>query len=117
VGPQPETVVLVELAFFDGDNLLCRGKIRCRPSQATKCISGADSQEFLVTYGFEAPTCPLTIHCTRSGEHLYQAALRMGIHISGDWESINLGNVRTLALRCVADRKGAAREGAGGGAA
>ena len=31
---------------------------------------------------------------------LYHAALRVGVHDSDDWESINLGNIHTMGFRC-----------------
>jgi hypothetical protein len=70
----------VELAFFHGDSLLCRTQITCGAEERTEVFSGADSHEFTVTHRFEEPACPVVIDCTRSGERLYRAALRMGVH-------------------------------------
>lgn len=94
----------VELAFFDGDNLLCRGRIICGPSEITDRFpeEGGDLM-FAVTHVFEEPACPLVIVCSRSGTHLYRTALRMGVHTSEDWESIELGEAHTLAFRCTLD--------------
>jgi len=91
--------MLVDLAFFDGDVLLARSAIRCGPAEATESIMG-EGHEFLVTHRFEEPACPIEIVCTKAGKRLYRAALRMGVHTSEDWESVNLGNIHDLGFLC-----------------
>ena len=97
--------MVVDLAFFDGEILLCRGSIQCCPHERTTCFSDG-SHNFAVTYMLEEPSSPICIVCTRDGEQLYSAALQMGVHTSQDWESINLGNIHTLAFWCNPSRGG-----------
>ncbi len=96
----------VELAFFDGDTLLCHGAITCGAFERSDLFSGSD-HDFRVTHQLEEPTCPITMSCTRAGLPLYRGALGMGVHTSQDWESINLGNIHTLAFCCRVDSEDA----------
>lgn len=98
--------MLVELAFFDGDVLLARSVIQCGPAEVTESITG-DGYEFLVTHRFEEPACPIEIVCNKAGKRLYNAALRMGVHTSQDWESVNLGNIHDLGFFCRPSEAGA----------
>jgi hypothetical protein len=59
-----------------------------------------ESHEFTVTHRFEVPACPVEIECRQRGSLRYTAALRMGVHDSDDWETIDLGHVHTFAFRC-----------------
>jgi len=92
--------LLIELAFFTGDDLLCRGNVRCGVVEAANHFDGAGDHQFDVTSRFEEPASPVEIVCRRDGKQLYKAALRVGVHTSNDWESINLGNIHTLGFRC-----------------
>ena len=91
----------VDLAFFDNDQLLARGSICCGPETQTEVISQS-GYDFEVSHSFEAPSSPVTIVCRQGDKQLYKAALQVGVHTSEDWESINLGDVHTLGLRCRA---------------
>ena len=97
----------VDLAFFEGDALLCRGTVLIEATECTNTFSGS-GHRFLVTHQFEEPAAPLTIACWRGSQRLYHGALRMGVHTSDDWESINLGNIHTLGFRCHVQPDGAA---------
>ena len=83
--------MLVDLAFFD--------VIRCGSAKETESISG-DGLEFRATHRCEEPACPIEIVRTKAGKRLYRAALRMGVHTSEDWESVNLGNIHNLNFVC-----------------
>ena len=90
----------VDFAFFDGDTLLLRGFFHCVTSSRTERFVGGESHEFIVTHRFDTPACPIEIECRRGTEVRYTAALRMGVHDSEDWESIDFANVHTFAFRC-----------------
>ena len=92
--------LLIELAFFKGDDLLCRGSVRCGAAEVADHFEGAEGHYFVVSSRFEEPASPMQIVCHRDGKQLYEAALRVGVHNSDDWESINLANVHTLGFRC-----------------
>jgi len=92
----------IDLAFFDGDDLLCRARVRCGSREVTEALDGERGFRFFVTHSFAEPACPVAIVCERSGERQYEAALMVGVHASEDLESIQLGNVHTLVFRCVA---------------
>ena len=94
--------MVVEIAFFDVDELLCRGEIRIAEVESSKTISGA-RHAFDLTYSFEDPACPISIVCRSDSDVLYKAALRMGVHDSDDWESLDLGNIHTMAFFCRLD--------------
>jgi hypothetical protein len=91
--------MLVDLAFFSGDQLLGRSAIRCGATTVTETIAG-EGHVFVVTHRFEDPACPIEIVCTKAGQPLYRAALRMGAHASDDWESVTLGNIHELCFFC-----------------
>jgi hypothetical protein len=100
--------MLVDLAFFDGDVLLARAVIRCGSKETTESITG-EGHEFHVTHRYEEPACPIEIVCTKAGVRLYSAALRMGVHTSQDWESVNLGNIHDLGFFCRPSEAGEAQ--------
>lgn len=89
----------VNLAFFEEDALLCRGSIACGAREDTTSLAGC-GLEFLITHRQELAAARISIVCSRDGEHLYKTALNMPVHDSTDWESINLGNIHTLAFYC-----------------
>ena len=90
----------IDLAFFQDYDLLCRGTIRCGSSPMEYYLDGVSEHTFYVTSQFEEPACPVEIVCHSAGKKLYEAALRVGVHTSEDWESINLADVHTLGFRC-----------------
>ena len=45
----------------------------------------------------------------KAGVRLYSAALRMGVHTSQDWESVNLGNIHDLGFFCRPSEAGEAQ--------
>ena len=90
----------LELAFFKDDDLLCRGEVTCGATRAVNHLGGSGEHEFEVVSQFEEPASPVEIVCRHHGKHVYKAALRVGVHSSDAWESINLGNIHTLAFRC-----------------
>jgi len=93
----------IELGFFAGDVLLARGCITCRQHEETAELEGAGGLQWTMKTRFEEPASPVEIDCERDGKRLYRAALRVGVHDSEDWESINLADIHTLAFRCRVD--------------
>ena len=90
----------IDLAFFRDDDLLSRGAVRCTPTKTTSILEGISGHQFEVTSRFETPACPVEIVCHCQNKELYKAALRVGVHTSDDWESVNLAGVHTLGFRC-----------------
>ena len=90
--------LLIELAFFSGDDLLCRGSVCCGAVETADHFEGAGGHHFDTTSRFDLPASPVEIICRLDGKRLYQAALRVGVHTSDDWESIDLANIHTLAF-------------------
>jgi hypothetical protein len=89
----------IDLAFFDDDTLLCRGSVVCSDTESENILTGSDHQ-FKITHQFEEPASPVFITCLSEDNKLYETALRVGVHNSEDWESIDLAKVHTLAFRC-----------------
>jgi len=94
------SALFIELAFFDKDTLLCRGGVRCGSTKAVERLDGVGGHQFEVSSQFEEPASPVEITCRRDGTLLYEAALRVGVHTSDDWESVELGNIHSLVFRC-----------------
>ena len=90
----------VDLAFFDGEELLCRGSIICTQVSSTDTVLGTSGHVFEVTSNFEEPACPVSVRCLLNGELQYNSELRMGVHDSADWEVVNLGNIHELGFYC-----------------
>jgi hypothetical protein len=89
----------IDLAFFDEDILLCRGSIVCDETESQTTLSGS-GHEFTIKHQFANPASPVFITCLNEDKRLYETALRVGVHDSEDWESIDLAKVHTLAFRC-----------------
>lgn len=94
------STMLIDLAFFDGDNLLCQGSIQCDGNESTDILKSELGHRFEIQHRFDEPACPISIQCNFNGEELYNGALQVGVHNSEDWESIDLGNIHTLGFRC-----------------
>ena len=92
----------IDLAFFDGDDLLVKGLVECRVQEQSVSFDTKSGVRFIVTAQFEDPACPVSIDCSSNGINLYRTALRFGVHTSDDWESIDLGGIHTLAFWCHA---------------
>ena len=90
----------IDLALFDGDALLVRGAIDCSVQEQSFLLESKSGLVFAFTARFEDPACPVSVHCTLQGKTLYRTALRVGVHTSDDWESIDLGGIHTLAFWC-----------------
>jgi len=90
----------IDLAFFDEDLLLARGSIHCVSRENTITLEGEAGYTFNITYQFEEPACPIFIECFSADKNMYKVALRFGVHSSEDWETINLGDIHTLAFKC-----------------
>jgi hypothetical protein len=93
----------IEIAFFWGDHLLCRGAITCVPEEMKQTFEGAE-HVFQVTHAFERPACRVLISATRVGEHVFRSAMRVGVHTSDDLEAINPGGGHSLAFKCAETR-------------
>jgi len=89
----------LELAFFDGDDLLYQETVECQAVSSTDLFEGTDGHQFKISSLFEEPACPVSIICSHHGKKLYEVALRVGVHDSEDWESIDLGGIHTLGFR------------------
>ena len=89
----------IEMAFFDGEILLVRCRVECTKEKQLYQVKGIDDYLFDITYSLELPSSPVEIICSNSSGLLYKAALRVGVHTSEDWESIELGDIHTLAFR------------------
>ncbi|MFN3241506.1 MAG: hypothetical protein ACE37K_08335 [Planctomycetota bacterium] len=96
----------IELGFFAGDQLLARGCVTCAGRDATSEITGHGGHAWTIKTRFAEPASPVELECTRDGTHVYAGALRVGVHTSDDWESINLADIHTLAFRCRVDQAG-----------
>ena len=90
----------IDLAFFQDDDLLGRGEVCCTAMKATSNLEGTSGYRFVVTSLFEIPACQLEIECYSQNSQLYRSALRVGVHNSDDWETIDLGGIHTLGFRC-----------------
>ena len=112
----------VAFAFFRGDALLHRGELLLRDApgfvvygehhhvQLEAGAPFAERPEFqlfaglVIEHTFELPACPITLrYYTVAGAEQtkqFEAALRMGVHESDDWESVELGDY-TFAFRCM----------------
>ena len=92
----------IDLAFFDQDTLLARGSIDCSAQEQKFSFKAASGYRFDITSQFDDPACPVSISYISNDELLYKSALRVGLHSSEDWESIDLGNIHTLVFWCHA---------------
>jgi len=90
----------IEMAFFRGDELLCRGAIRCISDENLQTFEGAE-HTFQVTHAFERPACRVFISAARAGEHVFRSAMRVGVHTSDDLEAIDLGGGYSLVFKCA----------------
>jgi hypothetical protein len=90
----------IDLVLFDEETLLAKAVILCTAKNTSEEFQGKYGHEFSVTHCFEEPASPITISCTLDGKRLYNAALRVGVHTSDDWESISLGEIHTLGFMC-----------------
>jgi hypothetical protein len=94
--------MLIEMVLFDGDQLIVRGEIKCGRDVSSTTLESQQGLRFDITFQFEEPACPVSITCLLAGKQLYRAALRVGVHDSEDWESLELGENHVLAFRCYA---------------
>jgi hypothetical protein len=93
----------IEMAFFRGDDLLCRGAVRCVPEETKQTFEGAE-HAFQVTHAFERPACRVFISAARAGAHVFRSAMRVGVHTSDDLEAIDLGGGYSLVFKCAETR-------------
>lgn len=92
--------LLIDIAFFSGDDLISQGSVRCGASKIISRLDGVSGHRFEITSKFEEPACPVEIRCCCQEKELYKAALRVGVHTSDDWESVDLAGIHTLGFRC-----------------
>jgi hypothetical protein len=112
----------VAFALFEGDELLHRGEFLVAerkglvvygehhhvPLQGGEAF--AHRPEFqlfaglVIEHSFELPACPVELRfytvALGAQDLRFHAALRMGVHESEDWESVDLG-AYTFAFRCA----------------
>ncbi|MES2947006.1 MAG: hypothetical protein V4858_00545 [Pseudomonadota bacterium] len=74
--------------------------INCEADEQMLAIGDTAGLGFEITYKFEEPACPVFIACYAMGDRLYGAALRVGVHNSQDWESVDLGEKHVLVFKC-----------------
>jgi hypothetical protein len=115
--------MVVSFGFFDGEKLLHKGSFHIRNGKGVSIYrehkhfvltsAATDVQLFaglVIEHEFELPACPVSVRflevvpCPDSPEQFRQvqrfnAALRMGVHQSDDWENIELDK-HTLAFKC-----------------
>jgi hypothetical protein len=90
----------IDLAFFSGDDLLTRGGVRCGVSETVTKLESASGHLFEITSRFEEPACPIEIHYYCQEKRIYKSVLRVVVHTSNDWESIDLAGIHTLGFLC-----------------
>ena len=92
--------MFVELAFFDNDDLLCRGAISISPVEQVSEFVADRGERFRLTHQFEEPACRIFIECHKEDAIVSLSALRMGVHNSDDWESTDPAEPYQLCFRC-----------------
>ncbi len=88
------TSMHVELALFDGDELLERGSIYV--DAESSCVHFT---HFHIAHRLEGDAAKLVLSSFSPRVNLKTVTLDMPVHESTDWESIDLGGF-TLAFRC-----------------
>jgi hypothetical protein len=96
----------VELAFFQGNELLCHGSILIDREARHATMTSESGHEFRISYTYDDPACSIMIHCFADGELVARSALSMGVHTSDDWEAISLAGPYELCFRCEAGDRG-----------
>ena len=91
----------VELAFFRGDELLCRGAIHVTDDCCTSDFAATSGERFQVQHQFGLPACALEITCEAGDAWAFHSAIQMGVHHSSDWEVLELTSPYELAFRCA----------------
>jgi len=91
----------VEVAFFDADELLCRGTINLTTVESESEFVAERGERFELAYQFEQPASRVFIRCHKDGSLVFRSALRMGVHDSDDWESTDLAEPYQLCFRCT----------------
>ncbi len=121
-----ETQMHVEIGFFEGDNLLHKGHLLLTPEKVFSCygnhnhfsISCKEKQlevalfsGLIIEHSFAYPVSTLTLYYFEviptenpqqpfRQERRIKADSRMPVHLSDDWESIELDKY-TLAFKCT----------------
>ena len=109
----------VEFALFHHDALLCRSTIRIEDQQKSEEFECADFSDvtgtasskghLVIRHEYGLPAASLQLWLIRygapesAGEIILEAALAMGVHDSGDWESVTLAEHYTFAFACRQD--------------
>ena len=89
--------VLIELGLFNGDELLHRKSIKVTEQEALYHDSDVS-----IKYQLIKDVAEIELRVFRDGQQLIKSNLRMPIHESEDWESIELDKY-TLAFKCRLD--------------
>jgi hypothetical protein len=90
----------IKMTFFEEDEMLAAGVVRCLFEENEFTIQGGNGYIFQIKASYEEPACPVFIKCFLDGKLLYRSALRMGVHSSDDWETIELANNHLLIFKC-----------------
>ena len=92
----------VELAFFDGDDLLSRDIVLIHGEEDTCVVTSERGDRFEVTRQFEEPASPISVKAFNGdGNFVFRSAMRMGVHNSVDWERIDLVQPYQMCFRCA----------------
>lgn len=92
--------LFVEAAFFSGDVLIARGTFDVEEEKKQIQITSDSGDLFEITHKFEEPASPIEIKYVKNQDLKWKSALRMGVHDSDDWETINLVNDFDLCFKC-----------------
>ncbi len=93
--------MIIKFNFFEKDDLLCSGKLFCNQKKTINEFKSPDCEYvFKIEHEFDYPACPVSIECIYQSKHYYYSALRVGVHNSEDWESVNIGNIHDFVFMC-----------------
>jgi hypothetical protein len=92
----------MDTAIFNGDGLLASGSLEFADGEANVVLGNSVGYRFEVSYRFEEPACPVFVTCYSANAFLYRTALRVGVHNSEDWESVELAESHVLVFKCYA---------------
>lgn len=90
----------VEMAFFDGDELLARSIVLIHKDKDVCEVISGRGDKFVITRWFEEPASVVQIeYFDPDGEFAGRSAMRMGVHNSEEWEAIQLADPYELCFR------------------
>ena len=90
----------VELAFFKGDQVLCRGVIELAPEERQYTVESAEGEMFRLSYRLEEPMCGVGVRCYKFGKMVGRVTVPMAVHTSKDWEAVKLVEGYVMCFKC-----------------